>query len=151
MHEMAKVLMPLPDGPAGAETLWAARVGDNLYRLMNIPLYAYGYAEGDVVRCESRQDGWPEVVGVEHASGNLTVRICFARDAEQSRVQHVTNELKSVGCQIEQAGNGILGVTVPPTMEVPFSQMVNYLNSVDKQVVEAWEVGKGPSSLRRYD
>ena len=49
-----KLLFPLEqdeDGypPAAAETLWAVREGEGLFRLDNIPIFATGVALGDIV------------------------------------------------------------------------------------------------------
>lgn len=142
MSKQVKVRFNLQGNAAGGETIWAEQVGENLYRLLNIPFYATGYAVGDIVRCIPR-GGWSEVVGMEHDSGNGTIRIYFA-NSESPEAQEVLNELVSVSCEYERASSMLVAVSVPSTIEVPFSQLSNYLNSTSDDLVIGWEVGKQP-------
>ncbi len=147
MENLTKVRFELEDGDVlGGETAWAERVGEGLYRLRNSPFSAWGYSWGDVVRCVDR-DGWPTVVGVEEHGGSLTVRILFARDFDDPTTQHVIGELKLVGCSYEAASRHLVTVDVPPSLKVPFSQMTNYLNGLGTDVIEGWEIAKGPNDL----
>jgi hypothetical protein len=134
---MVKVRFRLGDVVAG-ETMWAKRLEGNRFLLMNIPFLAYGYAEGDIVVCVER-DGWDEVAKIVEDSGNGTLRIRFL-DGFASEAQRVLDELASVGCEYERIGNTTVAVTVPPTLAVPFSQLSDYLNTV--QAVKGWEIGK---------
>lgn len=127
------------DGPAG-ETVWAEPTGEDRYRLQNSPFAAYGYAEGDIVRC-IWQDGWLEVVSTVSDSGNGTIRLLF-RDARSPAAQYILNELVSVGCTYETASRQLVAVTVPPTLAVPFSQLCNFLNGTEDSVLSGWEIVK---------
>ncbi len=138
-----KIRFDLHGDPVAGETVWADNLGDNLYRLQNIPFHAFGFALGDVVRCEKRKD-WEEVVGIHQDSGNLTIRIYFASASVGTQSQQVMDELASVGCEYERASPTLVAVSIPPTVEVPFSQISNYLNGLDDMIVAGWEVGKGP-------
>jgi hypothetical protein len=109
---------------------------------MNIPYRAIGYAEGDVVQC-TKQDGWNEVVSMAHDSGNGTLRLLFT-NVESPEAGQVLDELVSVGCTYERASSTFVGVTVPTTLEVPLSQLSNYLNDLPEAVLRGWEVGKWP-------
>jgi hypothetical protein len=142
MGKQIKVRFNLQGNLASGETMWAEQVGEDLYRILNIPFYAIGYAAGDIVRCITHNE-WPEVVGMEHDSGNGTIRIYFA-NSESPEAQEVLNELVSVGCEYERASSKLVAVSIPPTMEVPFSQLSNYLNSTSDDIVIGWEVGKKP-------
>jgi len=127
------------NGPAG-ETLWAEPTGEGTYRLLNIPCEIHGYAEGDIVRC-LEQNGWHEVVGMASDSGNGTIRLLF--DAAQSpEAQDILNELVSVGCSYETASQRLVAVTVPPTLDVPFAQLCNFLNATGDDVLSGWEIAK---------
>ncbi|MEM7530992.1 MAG: DUF4265 domain-containing protein [Chloroflexota bacterium] len=142
MMELKKIRFKLTNAPFDGETLWAEPAGEMRYRLRNIPLYVEGYAESDIVACRA-VDGWHEVTHLVTNSGNGTIRILFA-DANQPEAVHILNELTSIGCTYEQATNQWVAVTVPPDMEVPFSQMSNYLNATDDTVLIGWEVAKRP-------
>jgi hypothetical protein len=146
-RERGRIALDLGGEPAGTETVWAERVGSNVYRLLNTPFFAHGYAWGDTVKC-IEQDGFPRVVGLERDSGNSTLRIYFASDFENPAVQYVLEELVSVGCNYEQGSDRMVAVNVPPDMEVPFSQMVNFLNGIDEAVLVGWEIGKRPADVK---
>lgn len=145
MGQLTKVRFDLHGEPVGGERVWAERVDDGLYRLRNIPYHAKGFASGDIVRCVERS-GMPEVVALERNSGNLTIRIYFAADFDDPGVQRVVQELTSVGCTYEAASQRLVAFNVPPEMEVPFSQMVNYVNGIGEDIVVGWEIGKGPEA-----
>ena len=138
MDKKVKVRIPLPDSPG--ETLWAEQVGENLFRLLNIPFIAFGYAENDIVRCEQNQD-WYQVVELEKDSGNGTLRLIFTQ-YDGKDVQRILNELASVGCTYEKGSSKLVAVTVPPHLQVPFSQLSNFLNSTKDEVMSGWEVAK---------
>ncbi len=135
-----KIRIPLPGTSFAAETLWAEQIGESLFRLLNIPFVAFGYAENDIVRCEQIQD-WFQVIGLEKDSGNGTLRLMFAQ-YEDNEVQAVLDELKSVGCTYEKASSNLVAVTVPPNLQIPFSQLSNFLNNTKDEVLSGWEVAK---------
>jgi hypothetical protein len=134
------VRFALHGDPAAGETVWAQPTGDDHYRLHSAPFYAHGYAEGDVVRC-IRRDGWPEVVDLVHDSGNGTLRLLFAT-ADGADAWRVLDELVSVGCTYERASARLVAVTVPPSLQLPFSQVANYLNGLSSDLLSGWDVGK---------
>lgn len=144
MGKQVKVRFNLQGDPVSGESLWAEHIEGELYRLLNVPFYAKGYAEGDIVRCIKR-DSWYEVTTVEQHSGNGTVRIYFATTSASLKAQHVLNELVSVGCTYEQATPNFVAVSVPVNIEVTFSQLSSFLNSMSDDVVIGWEVGKKPT------
>lgn len=140
MGQKSKVRFNPYGNPLSGETVWAEEVGANLYRLLNIPFYAEGYAEQDIVRCVDRNE-WKEVVGVEKDSGNGTVRLMFT-NSQNPEAQQILDQLVSVGCTYERASSQLVAVTVPPNLAVPFSQMASYLNSTSDNVLVGWEVAK---------
>ena len=143
MTKQIKIRFPLQNDVAAGETLWAERLERNRFRLLNVPFFVYGYAEGDVVLCTER-DGWPEVVELIQDGGRGALRIIFV-DSTSVAAQHILDELVSVGCAYERAGQTMVAVSVPPTLSVTFSQLSNYLNMED--TVIAWEIGKRPSGI----
>ena len=140
MEQHIKIRFDLHGNPVSGESVWAMPITENLFRLANIPFYAVGYAEGDTVRTMKRND-WDQVVGLEHDSGNGTLRLMFA-DSESPEAQHVLEELVSVGCRYERASSKLVAVTVPSTLQIPFSQLANYLNSISDDFLPGWEIGK---------
>jgi hypothetical protein len=134
-----KIRIPLSDTFSG-ETLWAEQTGENLFRLLNIPFFAFGYAEGDIVRCMQSQ-GWNQVTDLEKDSGNGTLRLVFGQ-VESNDAQFILSELASVGCTYEIASSQLVAVTIPPNLQIPFSQLSNFLNGIGNEVLNGWEIGK---------
>ena len=60
--------------PASAETLWAIRVGEGLFRIDNIPFFALGIAVEDVVSAVP-EEGVFRFKEVVHPSGHGTLRV----------------------------------------------------------------------------
>jgi hypothetical protein len=133
LGQRVKVRLGLPTGSFRCETVWAEHVADSLYRLLNAPFFASGIAEGDIVRCV-RMDGWLTVEGVERDSGNGTLWLLLS-DAENPSAQHIIDELVSVGCSYERGTARLIAVTVPIDLQIPFSQLANYLNAADRRVL----------------
>ena len=140
MTNTLKIRFLVEDWVSG-ETLWAEDLGGNLFRLSNIPFYVTGFAMNDVVRCTD-ENGWKRVVGMHRDSGNGTLRLIFTVANDSPRAGQVLDELKSVGCSIETASAQLVGVNVPLDLEVPFSQLSNYLNDLSDEILTGWEVAK---------
>jgi hypothetical protein len=135
----------LPDNLSG-ETVWAEPIGERLYRLRNSPAFANGFADEDTVECiVNPRSGCLEVSRLAADGGNGTVRVYF-RDSEAPAALAVIDELKSVGCHFERASSALVLFVVPPRIEVPFPQLLNYLDSVVSDEVIGWEIGKAPGS-----
>lgn len=135
-----KIRFNLHGNPVAGETLWGVNVGENLFQLVNIPFYANGYAFNDIVRCHKKGEYY-EVVGLEEDSGNGTIRIYFQPLQEES-VKEVLDDFISLGCQVEKASESLFAVSIPHDVELPFSQISNYLNSIENNVIAGWEIGK---------
>lgn len=138
--QLKKVLITLSDDPLASETLWAEPIDQTRYRLRNIPFYAMGYAESDIVACQTIREAQVVTNIVKH-SGNGTLRLIFS-DSAHFEDKQILSELESVGCTYERASEGLVAVTVPPNLAVPFSQLSNYLNSIEDRILIGWEVAK---------
>jgi len=79
----ARVVFPLAqeDGwrPVGSERLWALPLGENRYRIDNVPWFVRDLAVGDVVIAKSEDRGsHPVFAELVQRSDHVTVRlICF--------------------------------------------------------------------------
>ncbi|HEX2916485.1 MAG TPA: DUF4265 domain-containing protein [Chloroflexia bacterium] len=131
-----------PDVITSGEQVWAESLGNNLYRLLNIPIRAIGYAEKDVVRCEERH-GMPQVRELVEDSGNGTIRLYFT-DLDSSEAAWLIKELVAIGCSYERYSAEGLAVTVPANLKVSFERLANFLNQAS--AVNTWEVAKRPGA-----
>jgi hypothetical protein len=140
MKQVVKIRFELEGDPVGGETVWAEPLGESLFRVANVPFVVKGYAEGDIVACKLVQ-GRQQVVGLAHDSGNGTLWLHLS-NVDSPTAQEVLKELASVGCTYERASDSDVGVTVPPTLTVPFSQLANYLNGLPRDLLQGWEISK---------
>ena len=132
-----KLLFPLEqdeDGypPAAAETLWAVREGEGLFRLDNIPFFATGVALGDIV------SGVPEASfyrfqEVIRPSGHSTLRIAVTEAADVPAVRRL---FEQAGCATEQSHlPRLVAIDVPPA--VPLDSLRPLLDSGREQ--DRWD------------
>ena len=108
------VKLELRSDEGEVETAWAKHLGGNRYRLDNIPFFAYGISEGDVVEAEPQAKGFPLVKRVVGKSGNRTVRVFFERGSKTLPAQALLSELRKLGCSWELATESLVCMTVPP-------------------------------------
>ena len=114
--KQCKVALTGPDGDV--ETLWADPVGDGLYRLDNLPWYAYRVSAGDIVAAAPDASGQLVMTHMVTKSGNRTIRILgltepdtndWTRDTEKAFQQ-----LLDLGCTYEGATPRYVSVNIPP-------------------------------------
>jgi Domain of unknown function (DUF4265) len=77
--QMTKLWIPLSQEddwpPVGGENLWAAALGNSLYRLDSVPFFAQGMAVGDIVRATRDEKGEIQIQEIVESSGNCTIRL----------------------------------------------------------------------------
>lgn len=113
----------------GVESFWAAKVGEDLYRIENVPFYAYGLNFRDVVRAYSDADGILEIQEVVERSGNQTMRVDFNKTCDKERQPKYLEQLKKLNCSFERWNDSMLAINV--RKEADFNEIVAQL--------EAWE------------
>ena len=73
--ELVQIVVDLPEGSeATAETLWSRRITSNRFRLLNVPVWAYGLAYEDIVEGVLDEDQRIHFVRLFARSGLFTVR-----------------------------------------------------------------------------
>jgi hypothetical protein len=120
-HDLAKVFVKLERDeeeypPVDWEELWAACLGEDKYRIDNIPFYAVGISSGDLVLAVPRDNKLvvTEVVGT---NGHSTVRVMIH---DKSLTAKIRDELKNAGCATELSNvPGFFSVDVPPEVDYP--------------------------------
>src|ERR1700722_13418656 len=113
-HEnLFKVVIDLKHDAYAVETLWAERLRDDLYRLRNVPILAYGYSEQDIVTTADI-DGRLVVTGVAERSGHSTYRIFFPEPMGNDQFHPLWEPLERLGCTYERANPCLIGIDVPP-------------------------------------
>ena len=114
---MALTAQEAPDGITG-ETVWAFALGDNRYRLDNIPIYCFGYSWHDIVDAAPlTPEDLPTVRQVITKSGHRTIRIA-AQPAEQELAQTTLARLRKLGCTSENAFDHLYALDIPPSVDL---------------------------------
>lgn len=99
--------------PSTVETVWAETTA-NGFVIANIPFFALGVSEGDIVEIE-HANGENIFTGVVSYSGHSTVRIVVF---DLSNVDDVCQHLIGLGCLIEKSHiPGLLAVDIPPEVD----------------------------------
>jgi hypothetical protein len=101
--------------PASAETLWGIRVGEGLFKLDNIPFFAFGVAVNDIVSAVPEEGGFrfKEVV---HPSGHSTIRVIVYDPLAVPTVRELFHQL---GCSTEQSHlPRLFSIDVPPAVSL---------------------------------
>lgn len=108
------------EGDINVETLWAFDLGDDRYRLDNMPFYAYSVSLGDVVYAPKDPDeGRATYRSVLQKSGNRTVRVFFDDPVQPgSASDDLLKEMVNLGCEYEGATSRYIVITIPPRIEL---------------------------------
>lgn len=143
----AKVLFRVPDGEGGAtiETLWAFDLGNDEYRLDNIPFFACSVSCRDVVYAPFDEDeGFPTFQRMVRKSGSRTVRVLLDEPAGPgNRSESLLAGLIGLGCHYEGMNGTCIAVDVPPAAD--FDAVCNFLNDARA----TWE-GADPSPASEF-
>ena len=121
---LVKVILDLSkdNGPVATESLWAEPAGDCLFRLRNVPFFAYGFSERDMVKVEE-SDGKFVVTSVEERVGHSTYRVFLPTETTEEKFARDWVPLEKLGCTYECANRRLVAVNVPPVnMEFQISE-----------------------------
>jgi Domain of unknown function (DUF4265) len=131
------------DPVVGYENIWAIPLEDGTYRLGNPPFFIYGVAMNDVVAAMPDEHGALQFLNVLRRSGHKTLR---ARSkllhGDQGFRNRTKQELRQMGCEVEEHRERLLAISVPPTATL--DQITSYLTA--NQL--SWEYGY-PSELNK--
>ena len=116
---LAKVIFDLSNdgGPVATESLWAEPLGNGFFRLRNVPFFAYGFSERDVVNVVE-SDGQFLVKSVAERGGHSTYRIYLPDESTGEKFAQIWTPLEQLGCTYERANRALVAVDVPPTSDV---------------------------------
>lgn len=115
-ENLTKLHIDLPQHWAtGGESFWAEELGSDLYRLRNVPFFAYGLNFYDIVRATPNSpDLKPEIREVVEASGHKTLRILFPRSVERDEQVKLLESLKKHKAYYERATATHVAIDIEP-------------------------------------
>lgn len=121
MTKLEKIVFNLPNAwhGQGTETVWAEPIGQNLFRIDNVPFYVFGISFNDLV--EGKKDGnlfqFKKKVS---SKGHSTYRILI-ENVDNVKWERFWKPLKEIGCSFEGAKIGtiqLLAVDIPPNVKI---------------------------------
>ena len=107
------VIGPLLDA---AGPPWAERLSEREFRRDNLPWFAYGVSDDDIVEARTTDhEGVFEFVRVIRPSGNRLVRVILE---DERQVDSVLGPLVGMGCHYEGANRRFISISVPPSVSL---------------------------------
>ena len=115
-ENLTKLHIDLPNHWAtGGESLWAEELGSDLYRIRNVPFFAYGLNFYDVVRATADSpDLKPEIREVVDPSGHKTLRLLFPKSVDRDEQVKLLDSLKQHKASYERANATHVAIDVEP-------------------------------------
>jgi len=120
---LVKLRLTAPDGTV--ETPWAEDLGEGLYRLDNIPFFAYGVSADDVIQASPDGDGYLAFTKLVRRSGNRTLRVAF--NDKVTKTEPLLAQLSEIGVGWEGAFSKLIALNVPP--DVSLASVVELLTT----------------------
>jgi hypothetical protein len=125
--KLKKVHIDLPNHWAiGGESFWATDLGNDLYRLENVPFHAYGLNFLDVVRATPDSDETiPEIREVLEPSGRKTIRVLFNESVDRERQGELLDTLEQFEASYERADSRLVAIDIKPegSIQAVFDQL----------------------------
>lgn len=114
---LVKVHIDLPlHWAIGGESIWAKPLGNDLYRIENVPFYAYGLNFHDIVKAISEnKDLIPEVREIIEPSGHRTFRVFFENHVSREDQENILNTLDELTISYERTNNTYFSLDMQPT------------------------------------
>ena len=118
--EQVKIAIPLlgsaRDSGFESETVWAERLGENRYRIWNLPVFAYNIDMRAIVQCAPGSNGeLPVVVRVLEPGDCFVVRLFFSDSASDQDIESVLDLLKGKRALFEKYNRRLWAVGLRST------------------------------------
>jgi hypothetical protein len=133
-HKIVKILYVIPEGEDDAgqgEGLWAYSLGNQLYELQNIPVYAEHLNIEDVVFCDEPADNIPVIQKLIKRSGNRTLRVIFTDESPDDTCVDILRELSKRNILSEKAAHKRFMFNVGP--DTDYDWALNYLKEKEEE------------------
>jgi hypothetical protein len=122
--------------PQDVESMWAVPVGNDTYRLDNVPFFVRGVSSEDIVRAK-QEDGLLFFASLVEPGGHSTVRVLIWN---QHETQAVRDELRAMGCSSEGTNiPGLVAVDIPRS--VRYAEVRDFLMAGEQN--GRWEFEEG--------
>ncbi|MDP8979751.1 MAG: DUF4265 domain-containing protein [Acidobacteriota bacterium] len=145
LKDRIKILFELKRGedgypPADIEQLWALPLGNNLFKIDNIPFFVTGISCEDVVEASADSEGELRYKSLVTSSPHNTLRVILFRESPDTRpladrVSDLRSQLARIGCSTELSHMpGLVAVDADPAS---INNVIGVLQSGEK--ANLWE------------
>ena len=113
---LEKIHIDLPNHWAiGGESMWAKPLGNDLYRIENVPFYAYGLNFHDIVRATPDSDDQiPEIRELIETGGHRTFRVIFPKGSSREDQSKTLESLTDLGVTHERCDKIYVALDLEP-------------------------------------
>ena len=122
--------------PVSEVSIWGVDLGNNLFKINNIPFYTKDVSFNDIVSVV-------DIDGVLHykktikSSGNSTIRIIFFDGKE---IEDCINAIQKMGCDYEKFSSTFIAINIPITTNLEI--VLDYLEYLSFKEIADYEYGK---------
>lgn len=136
---LEKIHIDLPNHWAiGGESMWATPLGNDLFKIENVPFYAYGLNFHDIVRATPDSDEQiPEVRELVEPSGHRTFRVFFQKHISQDKQEEILASLKELTISYERANEIYFSLDMQP--EGNYQAVFDKLDELMKENILGFE------------
>ena len=136
---LEKIHIDLPNHWAtGGESMWAEPLGNDLYKIENVPFYAYGLNYQDVVRATSDSDDLkPEIRELIKSSGHKTFRLFFDKGIKKEQQEEILDSFIARKVSYERANSIFVALDMEP--EGDYQSVFDMLEEYEKQDIIGFE------------
>lgn len=138
-EQSVKLHVDLPNHWAtGGESLWAKSLGNDLYKIDNVPFYAYGLNYQDVVRATADSEELkPEIRELITASGHRTIRLYFKTNINKEKQEEILDSMATLGVSYERANQVYLALDLEPNRD--YESVLYKLDEFEEQEILEYE------------
>lgn len=138
-EKLEKIHIDLPNHWAiGGEAFWATPLGNDLFRLENVPFYAYGLNFHDVVKATSDSEELiPEIRELVELSGHRTFRVFFGKNINRQKQEEVLDSMRDLTISYERANGAYLSLDMQPSGD--YQAVFDRLDELEKENILAFE------------
>jgi len=113
---LEKIHIDLPNHWAtGGESFWATPLGNDLFKIENIPFYAYGLNFQDIVKATpDSKDQIPEISTIIKQSRHRTFRVFFTENIERKKQEEILNTMNDLTIYYERANEIYFSLDMQP-------------------------------------
>lgn len=136
---LEKIHIDLPNHWAvSGESMWATPLGNDLFRIENIPFHAYGLNYHDIVRATPDSEEFiPEIRELVEKSGHRTFHVNFEKQIKKNQQEQILSSLKILTISYERANSSYFSLDMKP--EGNYQAIIDKLEELSNEGVLIFE------------